>query len=123
MIVEPTVVEGREHSLETCLRHSLCPGQSCLKISESVSGLSCFTVIIFYFATLGLHGGPWASLVAACGLISCSMWDLTSLSRDQTPGPLHWEHRVLTPEPPRSLSISFFPLNRLLCQSSLLNFD
>lgn len=77
MIVEPTVVEGREHSLETCLRHSLCPGQSCLKVSRSLSGLSCFTVIVFTLAMLGLHCSPRASQAAARGLFSRSMWDQT----------------------------------------------
>ena len=47
-------------------------------------------------------------LVAARGLFSCSMWDLfslwhvgsRSLARDWTPGPLHWELRVLATGPP-----------------------
>ena len=30
----------------------------------------------------------------------CSMWDLSSLTRDRTPVPLQWEHGVLTAGPP-----------------------
>ena len=30
----------------------------------------------------------------------CNMWDLSSLTRDQTPCPLHWQLKVLTTGPP-----------------------
>ena len=45
-------------------------------------------------------------LIAACGLfrlwngmLSCSVWDPVP-DQGWNPGPLHWEHRVLTPRPP-----------------------
>ena len=38
------------------------------------------------------------------------MWDLSSLTKNQTPGPLHWQLRViLSAGPPgKSLSVPFF---------------
>ena len=41
---------------------------------------------VFFLAPLDLHCSAQASLVAAHGL-SCSMWDLSSLTRDQTRDP------------------------------------
>ena len=40
------------------------------------------------------------SVVAVRRLSSCGMWDLSSLTRDQTWVPLRWEHRVSTTRPP-----------------------
>ena len=81
-----------------------------------------------------LHVG---SLVAARGLLSCGMRTLScgmpvgsnSLTRDRTPGPLHWEHGVLTTAPPgKSHTHSFIsaflhPLSTVLLTVTLLPRD
>ena len=54
------------------------------------------------------HGGSFKKiiyllhqiLVAACRIFSCNMWKSSSLTRDQTPGPLHWEFGILATGPP-----------------------
>ena len=40
----------------------------------------------------------------ACRIFSCGMWDLSSLTRDRTQAPLHWDHGVLATGPPGKFS-------------------
>ena len=68
--------------------------------------------LLLHTESLLWHAGSF--LVVACGLFSCGLWDLLVAAcgllavvcriqfPDQglNPGPLHWEHRVLTTGPP-----------------------
>lgn len=89
--------------------------------------LTCLTLCLHVFSVcllsncapsvlrhLGLSScGIWAQLRCmhsrACSLNSCcawawtcSRWDIRSQTRDRTPSPLPWEHRVLSTRPPGS---------------------
>ena len=76
-------IEMRCYSRFTCWHVGFSPG--------SVSFFVCRFVFNIYLAVLGL----------SCSLqtVSYSMWDLVP-EQGSDPGPLHWEHGVLTTGPP-----------------------
>ena len=67
----------------------------------------CVEIIVFFFFFLNIYLFRWLCrvltaalgiffflsffLVVACRIFSCDVLALSSLSRDQTLGPLHWE--------------------------------
>ena len=57
-------------------------------------------------------GQSCLSLLLFVGCTSSYSWHVgsSSLTRDRTLGPLHWEHRVLAPGPPRKSRHSHFSL-------------
>ena len=74
----------------------------CFYLFIQLTAFTLFYLIFYLF--IWLH----QVLVAAGRILSCGMRTLScsmyvgsgSLSRNQTPGPLHWEHRVLYTAPP-----------------------
>ena len=71
-----------------------------------------FFPLFIYLAVLGLSRGMQA--------LPSSFWHVgsSSLTRDQTEAPLHWEHRFLTPGPPgKSKTSVFMTKMRLIPQS------
>ena len=89
-------------------RRTSCLTPKPLLISPSSS---TFMVLLREKATSKSMRGSLASLFLYLSFLywPCSMWDLSSLTREQRSNlsPLHWKLRVLTTGPPGS-SLSFF---------------
>ena len=69
-------------------------------------------------------GQSCSSLLLFVGCTSSYLWHVgsSSLTRDRTLGPLHWERRVLAPGPPRKSRHSHFP-SQIQCPYSHLKAD
>ena len=91
------------------------PAEERKKEKRQTKGLIPFTSFLFYFYSfIWLH----QVLVVALRIFSCGMWTLScgmrssSLTRDQTLGPLHWECRVLATGSPGKPPHIFWHISR-----------
>ena len=73
-----------------------------------ISEILFFLDLFIYLAALGLNCSTW--------YLRPSLWPAgsSSLTRDQTMGPLHWKRRVLAVGPPRNFrALSFLILDNI----------
>ena len=83
--------------------------------------VSCFLILLslqFYYTMLPIFSGSWQGsqlwhagsqiYVAACRIFKLQHVGSSSLTRDRTPAPLHWEHGVLATGAPGKLLCSFW---------------
>ena len=108
-----------------------------LTLSCVVTGCLChlpgwLTPILWASVSLSLRSFPWSLSILMGALLTCfslalsffffwphGLQDLTSLTRDWTPGPQQWNHTVLTTGPPgKSPSLHVSTASSLSCPAA-----
>ena len=123
-VVFASVMPGKALN-SVALHHCLTLKRSFLPVASlstfSLSFLEKKKKKIIYLTVPGLYCNTWDLWLHCTG--SLQHVGSSSLPRDRPPGPLHWEHRVLTAGPPYLSSLSSFSPQKMLMLACLLSSE